>query len=72
MATYTPPQRLAYLLRLWRAGNGGAPQWRASLEDTITHELHGFENLASLMAFIEERLSARGPGPAEWNHPAGE
>lgn len=52
-------RRLSYLLRLWRAGNGDAPQWRLSLEDTQTHALHGFEDLAGLVAFLEIQLGYR-------------
>jgi hypothetical protein len=50
------PRRMSFLLRLWRAGNGEAPQWRLSLEDTQTHSLHGFEDLAGLVAFLETKL----------------
>lgn len=59
-----PSRRLSYLLRLWRAGNGDAPQWRLSLEDTRTHTLHGFEDLASLVSFLEEQLEGGAPAPS--------
>jgi hypothetical protein len=54
------PQQLhrSYLLRIWRAGNGNAPEWRCSLEDTRTRERHGFADLASLLAFLEEQIQA--------------
>jgi hypothetical protein len=41
----------AYLLRLWRDGDG-AP-WRASLEDTTTAESRPFAEIRMLTAFIE-------------------
>jgi hypothetical protein len=62
MAPKAPPRRLSYLLRLWRAGNGDAPQWRLSLEDTQTHSLQGFEDLSSLVAFLETLLGQNGVG----------
>ena len=46
----------SFLLRLWRAGNGNAPQWRMSLEDTQTHERQGFVDLAGLVVFLEEQI----------------
>ena len=63
-----PQQRhRSYLLRLWRAGNGNAPEWRMSLEDTLTRERHGFADLAGLVAFLEEQIrdNARPSPPPE-------
>jgi hypothetical protein len=65
MAPNAPPQRLSYLLRIWRAGNGDAPQWRLSLEDTQTHTLQGFEDLAGLMTFLEARLGQPTAGQSQ-------
>jgi hypothetical protein len=56
MAPGPSQQHRSYLLRLWRAGNGNAPQWRLSLEDTRTHERQGFNDLPSLVAFLEHQL----------------
>lgn len=42
----------SYLLRLWRVRNDGE-NWRASLEDVQTGELHGFQDLAALQRFLE-------------------
>jgi hypothetical protein len=69
MAPKASPRRMSYLLRIWRAGNGDAPQWRLSLEDTQTHTLQGFEDLAGLMAFLEAQLGpyARTPDSSEQN-----
>ena len=55
------PQQLhrSFLLRLWRAGNGHAPEWRYSLEDVRTHERHGFADLASLVVFLEGQIGDR-------------
>ena len=44
----------SYLLRLWQVKGDDGPHWRASLEDVQTKELHGFENLVALVAFLEE------------------
>ena len=46
---------LAYMLRLWQAGDDEEPSWRASLESPHTGERHGFANLARLVAFLEEQ-----------------
>jgi hypothetical protein len=52
----------SYLLRIWRAGNGDAPEWRLSLEDAQTHERHGFTDLESLAAFLDQQMhGAVGP-----------
>ena len=56
MASNARQRHRSFLLRLWRAGNGNAPQWRMLLEDTRTHERHGFVDLASLLAFLEEQI----------------
>ncbi len=53
MAPRARQHHRSYLLRLWRAGNGNAPEWRFSLEDARTHERHGFADLISVMAFLE-------------------
>jgi hypothetical protein len=45
----------SYLLRLWRTGSQGNATWRASLESAQTGERHGFADLASLVAFLEEQ-----------------
>lgn len=57
MAPEPSQQHQSYLLRLWRAGNGNAPQWRMSLEDARTHQRHGFNDLASMVAFLEEQIA---------------
>ncbi len=43
---------LSYLLRLWRAGDGKRPMWRASLKSTHTGEQAGFANLEDLFHFL--------------------
>ena len=47
------PRHLAYLLRLWRAGNGEHVIWRASLERAYTGERRAFGSLAALFAYLE-------------------
>ena len=49
------PRYLAYLLRLWQAGNGEELTWRASLESPRTGERRGFASLEALVAFLEEQ-----------------
>ena len=46
---------LAYLLRLWRITNDGNLVWRASVESPHTGERHGFADLQTLFAFLEEK-----------------
>ncbi len=56
MASNARQLHRSYLLRLWRAGNGNAPEWRMSLEDVVTHERHGFVDLASMVLFLEQQI----------------
>jgi hypothetical protein len=49
----------SYLLRLWQAGNGDAPDWRLTLEEVHTRERFGFASAAQLITFLEARM--RGP-----------
>jgi hypothetical protein len=47
-----------YLLRLWqeRPASCESPAvWRYSVEDTRTHQRHGFGNLEDLMEFFRTR-----------------
>ena len=46
---------LAYMLRLWRAGEGDKPMWRASVESPHTGERRVFADLETLFAFLQER-----------------
>jgi hypothetical protein len=48
----------SYLLRLWRVKEDG-DDWRASLEDVVTGELHGFTDLATLIQYLGELDNAR-------------
>jgi hypothetical protein len=52
------PRYLAYMLRLWQAGDDEEPSWRVSLESPHTGERHGFAGLAQLVAFLEEQTEA--------------
>ena len=52
---------VAYLLRLWQAGERDDAPWRASLESPETGERRGFAGLAELFAFLERACQA-GPG----------
>jgi hypothetical protein len=62
-----PLTYLAYLVRLWREGEG-AP-WRAMVEDPHSGERRGFGDLQSLFAFLEARTG--GDTPSEEEVPAG-
>ena len=46
------PDYLSYLIRVWRAPADSGPEWRASLEEARTQEVHGFKDLQSLFAFL--------------------
>jgi hypothetical protein len=52
--TTEPRRYLAYLLRLWQAGDVGDSTWRASLESPHTGERRGFASLDLLFAFLKE------------------
>lgn len=51
---------LAFMLRLWRAGDvpapGQAAAWRAALESPHTGERIGFGSLAELFTFFTEEV----------------
>jgi hypothetical protein len=49
-----PARYHAYLLRLWQLDEGEAVVWRVLLEDPRTGERHGFADLDSLYAFLNE------------------
>lgn len=48
------PNYMAYLLRLWLAGDGDQPEWRASLEDPGTGEVRGFSDLEEMVSYLRE------------------
>lgn len=48
------PSYFSYLLRIWLAGDGQEPQWRASLEDPRTGEVTGFERVEDLVEFLKD------------------
>lgn len=52
----------SYLLRLWRAEEGGRRVWRASLERVQGGEQRSFAGLEALIAFLQARFGT--PGPA--------
>jgi len=45
---------------MWCAGEPGAAEWRASLEDISTGERLGFAGLEQLFAFLMERSERDG------------
>ena len=64
---------LAFMLRLWRAGDppaaGQTVEWRASLESPQTGERIGFGSLAELFTFLTEEVMRCEAGEAP---PAGD
>jgi hypothetical protein len=44
---------MSYLLRIWRSGENEQAVWRASLEDPMTGQRHGFHTLSDLYIFLE-------------------
>ena len=63
---------IAYLLRLWLAGDGNQPEWRASLEDPRNGQVKGFSTLEEMLEFLREVEKGN---QAEWeteNRPGGE
>jgi len=51
------PQRLSYLLRLWRFDEPGDFNWQASLEIPKTSERIGFASLEELFVYLMELTS---------------
>jgi hypothetical protein len=49
---------LSYLLRLWKAGSGTEPVWRASLQSPGTGELRGFPSLEALVSFLRRQTGS--------------
>jgi hypothetical protein len=62
-ATRHTPDYQAYLLRLWREGEGQA--WRATLEDPHNGRRVSFASLAQLAAYLDQqtRPVAAAPPP---------
>lgn len=52
---------LAYLLRLWRVGEGERAVWRASLRDVRTGERVGFPGLDEALAYLQAQLGPTRP-----------
>jgi hypothetical protein len=46
----------SYLLRLWQAGNGHAPEWRIVLEDVRTHARQSFASVDQLVTFLHAQI----------------
>ena len=44
---------ISYLLCMWRSGESEQAIWRASLEDPMIGQRHGFRTLPDLFAFLE-------------------
>lgn len=50
------PRYLSFILRIWLAGDGDNPEWRASLEDTTTGERRGFGSLKELFDALKAQI----------------
>jgi hypothetical protein len=53
------PDYASYLLRFWRAEEGGHLVWRASLESAVDGQRLNFASLEALVAFLEARFGPR-------------
>ncbi len=59
-----PPTYKSYWLRCWSAGArepGGSVNWRFSLEDAVTGEKKGFNDMKAMLAFVELELNRLEP-----------
>ncbi|NLD44606.1 MAG: hypothetical protein GX657_14060, partial [Chloroflexi bacterium] len=56
---------LAYMLRLWSAGPGPEPAWRATTERVATGERRSFGSLGALFEYLVRETSCGGSGPAQ-------
>ena len=59
---------LSYLMRMWRAPTDGDHAWRASLEEPLTQEVHGFKDLQSLFAFLLAQTGQQGQQAGNGKH----
>jgi hypothetical protein len=48
----------AFLLRLWRADNGGQPVWRLSLKEAGARQQRVFHGVDALHAFLTDLITA--------------
>ena len=60
MTTANDRPYLAYLLRLWRATAGDGPDgnWRATIENTHTHQQLHFATLEQLFIYLMDQTAA--------------
>ena len=54
--SHVRPNHLAYVLRLWRAGEDGEMVWHVSLLDVRTGERLGFGSLDELIRFLNQQI----------------
>lgn len=47
----------AFLLRLWRADNGGQPVWRLMLQEAGTQQQHFFSGTDALQTFLADLMT---------------
>jgi hypothetical protein len=52
----------SYLLRLWQADNGEAPEWRIVLEDVRSRERQSFASVDHLTAFLRVQMQTAQQG----------
>ncbi|MBE2201878.1 MAG: hypothetical protein IAE79_24940 [Anaerolinea sp.] len=56
------PDYLAYLVRLWREGEG---VWRSTLENPHTGERQAFADVEALLGFLREQTDEPAPNWAD-------
>jgi hypothetical protein len=56
------PRYIAYILRLWPAGDPDAPGWRAMLEHTDSRQRTGFGSIELLFTYLREQTGQGGDG----------
>jgi hypothetical protein len=62
------PQRISFLLRLWRSNLDEDSEWRVSVENPMTGERNGFASLEALVDFLKNTADDRLLPEKEDNH----
>jgi len=53
------PQRISFLLRLWRSNLEQDSEWRVSVENPMTGERNGFASIEALVDFLKHSADDR-------------
>ena len=54
------PDYISFLMRLWRTQSGENQVWRVSLQSPLTQEIHRFDDLQGLFAFLLAQIGQTG------------